>query len=467
MAGMPKAVKVGIFLVGGIVLFCIGLFLVGSRAQLFGNRYTVYADFNDIDTISTGAKVRVGGMDAGELINIGVPSNPSGKFRLKLKVSKKFQPIVRQDSVATLETEGMVGNVYVNIKKGSSSSPECKPGCVLPSQETVSMGQLMQEGSALAGSLKSTISDLHHRADGVMQNLDSVTGHADQMIKQVQPNIVQMSSNANAVVAGVRQGKGTVGKLLTDKTMAADVSQTIANVKQTSANAKQASAGVNTMIADVKRKDLPKIHQTMANADAATGKINKAVGQLLSPGKNKKSTAVEIRETLDQADRTTTNLASDTEAVKHNFFLRGFFKRRGYYSFDTMTPTKYAASRFVKKPQARVWVTGEGVFEKSPGNLLKLTDAGKAKLDRAMAGLTPFLPNNPVVIEGYATSGPPNEQYLTSRERAIVVSEYLEKKFHLDPKRVGAMPFSAHPPKGAGKETWDGVCLVLVVSQKQ
>ncbi len=467
MAGMSKAVKVGIFLVGGIVLFCVGLFLVGSRANLFGNRYTVYADFNNIETIDQGAKVRVAGMDAGEITDIQIPSSPSAKFRLKLEVEKKFQPIVRQDSVATLETEGMVGNVYVNIKKGSANSPVCKPGCILPSQGTVSMGQLMKEGSALAGSIQSTIRDLHHRADGVMQNLDSATGHADQMIKGVQPNVVHLTSNANAIVAGIRQGHGTVGSLLTDKTMAANVNQTIANAKQTSANAKEASGKVNTMMAEVEKKDLPKVHQTVTNADSATQKINKAVGKLVSPGKNKKSTADEIRETLDQADRTTANLASDTEAVKHNFFLRGFFNRRGFYSFDTMTPSKYAASDFVKKPRARVWVPAEGVFTTGPNKSQQLTNAGKLILDHAMEGLTPYLPNNPVVVEGYSTSGPSNEQYLASRERAILVSEYLQQHFHLNPKWVGVMPFSAHPPKGARKETWDGVALVLVVSKKQ
>lgn len=460
MAGMSRAVKVGVFLVGGIVLFCVGLFLVGSRADLFGNRYTIYTEFNNIDTIQTGAKVRVGGMDAGEITGIQVPQTPSQKFRLELKVDKKFRPIVRQDSVTSLETEGMVGNVYVNIKKGSDSSPVCKPGCTLPSHESVSMAQLMQEGSALAGSIQSTIDDLHQRADGVMQNLSSATGHADQLIKQAQPNIAQMTSNANAIVAGVRQGRGTVGKLLTDKSMATNVSQTIAN-------AKDASGKVTAMMTTVQKNDLPKVHQTVDNTQAMTAKMNKAVSSLLAKGKHNQSTAVALRETLQQAHQTTANLADDTEAVKHNLFLRGFFKRRGFYSFDTMTPSKYAASKFVKKPRARVWVPSKGMFKTGEDGSQQLTDTGKEALDKAMSGLTPYLPNNPVVVEGYASSGAPDQEYLLSRQRALAARAYLQQDFHLDPKLVGVMPFGAHPPKGAGLETWDGVCLVLVESKKQ
>jgi phospholipid/cholesterol/gamma-HCH transport system substrate-binding protein len=57
---MSKKVKVGIFLVGGIVLFCVGLFLIGSRQQLFTHHFVVYTEFNNIDTLQTGHGTRVG-----------------------------------------------------------------------------------------------------------------------------------------------------------------------------------------------------------------------------------------------------------------------------------------------------------------------------------------------------------------------------------------------------------------------
>ncbi len=56
---MSRAIKVGVFLVAGIVLFWIGLFLIGSRGQFFTHHFTVYTEFNDVDTLQTGAKVRV------------------------------------------------------------------------------------------------------------------------------------------------------------------------------------------------------------------------------------------------------------------------------------------------------------------------------------------------------------------------------------------------------------------------
>lgn len=84
-----------------------------------------------------------------------------------------------------------------------------------------------------------------------------------------------------------------------------------------------------------------------------------------------------------------------------------------------------------------------------------------------MSGLVPYLPNNPIVVEGYSANGMPDQRYVASRQRATEVRQYLKSRFHLNSKRVGVMPLGSEPPSGTGKEMWDGVCLVLLVSKKQ
>lgn len=84
-----------------------------------------------------------------------------------------------------------------------------------------------------------------------------------------------------------------------------------------------------------------------------------------------------------------------------------------------------------------------------------------------MSRLVPYLPNNPMMVEGYATGGPADQRYLTSRQRALEAREYLLSRFHLDSSRVGIMPMGDRPPASIGKEAWDGICLVLIVSKKR
>jgi len=119
-------------------------------------------------------------MDAGEITDIQVPRTPSGKFRLKLKVDQKFHPIIRKDSVATISTEGMVDNKFVDIGKGSDHSPECPPGGTLPSEEAVEMSELMRQGKALAKTAQETITDIRKPADGA---IDNITHLLDMQIK--------------------------------------------------------------------------------------------------------------------------------------------------------------------------------------------------------------------------------------------------------------------------------------------
>jgi phospholipid/cholesterol/gamma-HCH transport system substrate-binding protein len=471
---MSKSVKVGILIVAGVVLFGLGLFLIGSSKQLFTHHYSIYTEFNNIASITKGANVQVSGMDAGTVDNIEIPGTPSDKFRIELKVDEKFRHIIRQDSVATVATQGMVGNQFVEIKKGTDNSPECNPGCTIKGQEAASISQLMQQGNEIADQIKSTIKDLHGRADTAMGNITDLTGHADQAIKNVTPavqkiaaNGVRISGNANEIVANVRSGKGAAGKLLMDQQTAQDVTTMMSNAKQTTANADDAAAKADKMIADIQEKDIPKVDQTVTNVQDATSQLNGAVGTFLSKGNGGESTPEALRDTIQHANQATGNLADDTEAIKHNFFFRGFFKRRGFYSLAHMTPSEYGKSEFIKKPAARIWVSAAGLFEIGPDGAQKLTPDGASILARAFSGLVHDLPNNPLMVEAYSHSDAPDQEYLFSEQRADLVRRFLESRFQVKSKWIGVMPFEDQPPPRAGRTKWDGISIVVIQSKQK
>lgn len=460
---MTKGTKVGILVLAGALLFCVGLFMIGTSTQLFASHFVIYAQFDNVDTLTSGATVRVSGMEAGQVADIRIPQTPSGKFRLKLNVDKKFQPIIRKDSKASIETEGFVGNKYVNIAMGKPGSPQCQPGCTLQSKASVSMGQLMRAGSALMGQVQGTVK----HADSAVQNFASVGKNANNMIVAMKPKIEEMTSNASAIVAGVHHGQGAVGKLLTDKTVGKDVVSTISNAKQMSENFAQTSSKVKDMVSSIQQNDIPGIHKTVQNAQQLTGRLNQTIGTFVGSQKKNENMARTFRETINQADQAMGNLAGVTEAAKTNFFLRGFFNRRGFYNMSALTPSKYLASEFVKHPRIRVWIPAAQLFKAGPDGTQALTKSGRAVLDQRMSELVAYLPNNPIMVEGYATNGKPDQKYLRSRERAVEVRSYLVQHFSLQGKDVGFIPLAGQPPKKAGKNTWNGVCLVLVVSKRR
>lgn len=442
-----RRILVGVFIIIGVLLFGIGLFVIGSRDQLFKHHYYVYADLNKLDTLTAGGKVRVSGMDAGSISAIAVPKSASGQFRLKLQVDEQFRPIVRQDSLVSVATEGMVGNKYINIAKGEANAPPCQPGCTLPSEEPVEISDLIRQASGIAKNANATIEDLRAHSDQAIDHITKLVSHVDGTVegsrgnvKTITTNAAHLSANANDIVSSVKQGKGAVGELLADKKTADEISETVANAKAASANADEATKKV----------------------DAMTAELDRAVSVFLKSNQPNGGTATTLRNTVEEADRAATNVAEDTAALKHNFFLRGFFNRRGFYNLDNLTPSKYADSEFVKKPKMRVWIPSPGLFTAEQ----KLTKDGEAIVKQQMAKLVPYLPNNPIVVEGYASEPKADQRYTASRERAIAVKNELESAFHIDPQYIGAIGFGDHPPKGAGREEWSGVCLVLVVSKK-
>src|ERR1700679_3353491 len=99
-------VVVGVFITAAIVLFGAALFLIGNEHKAFHHHVVFYTNFRNVDGLPKGAKVRVDGMDAGEVESLEIPGRPSQKFRLKLNVEDQLRGLIREDSFVTVETEG-------------------------------------------------------------------------------------------------------------------------------------------------------------------------------------------------------------------------------------------------------------------------------------------------------------------------------------------------------------------------
>ena len=110
----------GAFVIGGLLLFGLGLFLIGDRRMLFSKSAEYYTEFAQVNALEAGAKVRVGGMDAGEIVEVRVPPGPGSKFRLKFRIVEKLFPVIRTDSIASIQTDGLLGNKFLQIDIGTT-----------------------------------------------------------------------------------------------------------------------------------------------------------------------------------------------------------------------------------------------------------------------------------------------------------------------------------------------------------
>jgi ABC-type transporter Mla subunit MlaD len=140
-----RLAAVGAFVIAGLVLFAVGLFFIGERRMLFGNTFIIFAEFQEIASLDNGATVRVGGMTAGEVETIEVPSGPASRFRVRMRVRNDLHPLVRTDSVASIQTDGLVGNKFVQIQSGTEQAAILPEGGTLKSREPMDIADLMEK----------------------------------------------------------------------------------------------------------------------------------------------------------------------------------------------------------------------------------------------------------------------------------------------------------------------------------
>src|SRR6266446_973210 len=141
--------SIGLFVIGGLLLFGIGMFVIGDRHQAFARHSEYYSEFVNLAGLANGAKVRVGGMDAGQVIDIGVPNSPSSRFRVKWKIDAKLRGLVRTDSVVTIGTEGVVGGTYLSVRPGSAEALEATALATIPSREPTELSELLVRSAGL------------------------------------------------------------------------------------------------------------------------------------------------------------------------------------------------------------------------------------------------------------------------------------------------------------------------------
>src|SRR5579862_6557101 len=152
-----RYVGIGIFVVVGSLLFATAVFLIGNQHNVFSKHIELFTEVKNLNGLAKGATIRVAGFDAGEVGGIGIPESPAGGFRLTLRLTDQMRGLIRTDSVATIVTEGVVGDKILLIGPGSSTAPEAAPHTTLPSKETSDIADLVQKSTALVANAGDTM----------------------------------------------------------------------------------------------------------------------------------------------------------------------------------------------------------------------------------------------------------------------------------------------------------------------
>jgi phospholipid/cholesterol/gamma-HCH transport system substrate-binding protein len=187
---MTKPFRLGAFLILTLGCFALGIFLVGDRSAMFHSNYRLNTQFANVVGLEEGAPVRVGGIRKGMVTHLILPRKPGENVTVAMDLEKGTREVVKKDSIASIQSEGLLGDKYVEVTFGSADAGN------------------LTNGDTIASETPIEISSLIAKTDKI---LDSASIAAE--------NVKELSGNFSSISAKINQGRGTVGALVNDKTL--------------------------------------------------------------------------------------------------------------------------------------------------------------------------------------------------------------------------------------------------------
>jgi len=341
-----RKLKVGIFVLIGVAAFLGMVYALGARARLFEARITVHADFTEVGGLVEGATVRLAGVQIGRVSGVNLPPEPGAKVRVDMSIARRYSDRVRKDSVARIETQGLLGDRIVEITVGSAQAPPVKAGELLASKDPVDITKMMSESagvvknvSALAESLQKTAETLNQsgiieEAAATVKSARKITDQVGRVVNEVERGkglahalvydepvalrkINDLVASTQALVERVQRGEGAAGVLTSEQSTAA-ARRFVAAMDKLSRVVEQPSADdgvLPALLFDPKyRAMLDDARATAHNLREVSDRVAGGRGTIGALVKDEPADA-SIRETSRDLQATMANLKEITEKI--------------------------------------------------------------------------------------------------------------------------------------------------------
>lgn len=201
-----------------------GLMALNERSGWGADNLRVHVGFADIGGVEVGTRVRIQGMDAGEIEAIEPPPNPGDPVRLRLRINSKYRHLVREDARVQITGEALLAGKVVRIVPGSSNAREVEDHAELRADV---QPDIMEGIASAATKLNKLLVEVDDAMQALRKNDGSVTEDLISATKKLNTVLVK----ADAALGKIEKGEGTLGKLITDDTLYTELTDTLGAVK--------------------------------------------------------------------------------------------------------------------------------------------------------------------------------------------------------------------------------------------
>jgi phospholipid/cholesterol/gamma-HCH transport system substrate-binding protein len=309
-----QKLRLGLFVIIGLSLFILAVYFIGDKQQMFGKTNQLSAVFNNVSGLQLGNNVRYSGINVGTVSSITMINDTA--IKVDMLIDKTIFPHIRKNAIATIGSDGLVGNMIINIIPGKEKATSISPG-----DEIRTLSRI--------------------RTDDMLNTLGKTN-----------KNAALLTSDLLKITNEINQGTGTVGLLIKDSNLANDLKQTVHYLKITGQGSSESITKINRLISSLENKDnvigvlkdtavANNLKKIVLNLKQTSTQIDNVVNNLdttivnIKNGKGAVNYLSNDPELVQKIDSTMTNvneaslrLNENLEALKHNFLLRGYFRKQ-------------------------------------------------------------------------------------------------------------------------------------------
>jgi phospholipid/cholesterol/gamma-HCH transport system substrate-binding protein len=283
--------RLGMFIAIGLTIFVVLIFFIGKQQHLFNPVFTATTSFKNVSGLLVGNHIRYAGINIGIVDNIIILNDST--VQVSMLIRRDVQQFIKSDSQASITSDGIIGDRVLIITQGSQSATTVRDGQYLISKEPVETDMILES---------------------LLTSANSV-GVITQQLSDIMINI--------------NSGEGTIGRLISDTTIATNIAQTIENFQKSSEEFDETVEIVKSNVFEF----MEKLQETAAKTEIASQelgeimtKINRGEGTLgalindTTLSNNLNSTVYNLRESSFRLDET-------LHALRYNFLFRRYFRR--------------------------------------------------------------------------------------------------------------------------------------------
>jgi phospholipid/cholesterol/gamma-HCH transport system substrate-binding protein len=311
-------IRLGTFLIGGLSILILLFYMIGKNKNIFGKNYTLRARFENIQGLKAGNNVRYAGIDVGTVEEVKIINEHT--IEAIMTINKKVNHIIRKNALASIGTDGIVGNKIVNINPQNPPANLAIENDLLPTRLPIDTDELLRtlaksnnNIAIISEGLKITISKINNshaiwnllNDDAFNQNLKMSANN----INDATININNTAKRIHQIALKVQKGEGSLGRLIYDSNIVISLDSAIFSINR-------AGNQVNNLSQEL-RNDVSSFNENL--------QLGKGTIPVLL---NDSNMAIKVNQTLENIEKSADNFNQNMEALKRSIFFRGYFRKK-------------------------------------------------------------------------------------------------------------------------------------------